>query len=558
MCNGDLGQFEQVFSTAIGFVNTNNQLIKSAINSQDSNVTVTFTSQDNIITGELSDLTLAFPAFGFDLARLGFLIDFENLNNLGSPAALLIQIGNRGYLTPALNTALLNAGIAESTIDNLADTVWTDAEQKLAYQAMTKVTGTDLLEILKLLKITTPNITVMSDLLNPVKIFPISFNTFTAPTSNGLRAVYLNSQGAVNSSLETELPADVLVPLQGNVTQSIPYSRLKSIIPPDQALANKAIVAALLQVQSIFNTNGPRLSTAALGLETNKGLSIINSLSEPLPADVRNYFASSFPTGTGPDGLLLLTDVIGTPSGYIINDALTNTVAVLNSMTTAGSFANLTNSTNGVYTIMQNTVDGDYTVVVETSPGDPTADPPIPPTYSYTITIPVGLPAAGVYGPFPSNDQALSAAFVNLNANMLANVNLIVSNNSTLVGYTNNNWANISIQLDTVDINLALTEIDFANLTPGLQPTGLATGLADYGLDTTEGGAAFILEALANTASQGGQAIISTMRESRNLVRLSSAGIETTIIVSDEVAEPQAQLSNGQYTAGEAESQKII
>ena len=553
MCNGDLGQFEQVFATADVFVFTNNQLIKSAINANNSNVTTTYTSQDNIITGELSDLTVAFVPFSVDLGRLGILINFENLDNFGSPAAILQQIATYSYSVPALDTALIDAGVPEDKVNDLADATFTDAEQKLIYQAMTTITGSSLAEILKLLRVTTPGLTTMADLLNPVKIFPESFNTFTAPTVNGLRAVYLNSTGAVNSALETELPADVLVPLQGTVSQSMPYSRLKQIVPADQALASKAITTALTQVDTIFNTSGSRLSVATQGLETNKGLNLINALTSPCPANVLDYFKNTYATGTGPDGILLLTDVIGTPTGYIITDALSNTVAVLNTMTTAGAFANLTNGVNGVYTVMANTIAGDYTTTNTT----PNPSPPPDDLTDYTVTIPAGLPGAGTYGPFSSESAAISAAFVNLNANMTANVNAIVSSNSTLVGYTNTNWNEISSQIDNVNVNLALSNVDFANLVPNTRPTSLATSLTDYGLDTTEGGAAFVLESLA-TATQGGQAIVSTMREARNQERLGAAGIETNIIISEEVAEPQAQLSSGQYTASEAVSQKII
>jgi hypothetical protein len=56
----------------------------------------------------------------------------------------------------------------------------------------------------------------------------------------------------------------------------------------------------------------------------------------------------------------------------------------------------------------------------------------------------------------------------------------------------------------------------------------------------------------------GGQAIISSMREARNQVRLQEAGVQTDIIVSDEVVQPQASLSPGQYTVAEAVAQKII
>jgi hypothetical protein len=63
---------------------------------------------------------------------------------------------------------------------------------------------------------------------------------------------------------------------------------------------------------------------------------------------------------------------------------------------------------------------------------------------------------------------------------------------------------------------------------------------------------------VANTATLGGQAIVSTMREARNQIRLQSAGVQTEIVVSDIVPQPQATLSSGQYTVAEAVNQKII
>jgi len=46
----------------------------------------------------------------------------------------------------------------------------------------------------------------LADLLNPLKLFPNSFQSLTTPTANGPRAIYLNSSGAVNTALATELP----------------------------------------------------------------------------------------------------------------------------------------------------------------------------------------------------------------------------------------------------------------------------------------------------------------------------------------------------------------
>jgi hypothetical protein len=219
--NGDIGKFEQVFSSAQAFVSQTNQLIKTTLNANASTNTTGYTSQDNLATGGISSISQAFSAFGADLAQLGFLIDLNNLNNLGNPAAVLQQLAKVSSTTPALNTALLNVGIPESAVANPDGTEFTDQQQRLIYIAMTQITGTELQQILNLLRITTAGLVTMADLLNPVKIFPRSYNTLTAPTANGLRGIYIDSAGAVNSRLETELPASVLAPLTGNPLQNM-------------------------------------------------------------------------------------------------------------------------------------------------------------------------------------------------------------------------------------------------------------------------------------------------------------------------------------------------
>jgi len=220
--NGDIGKFAQLLSAAQGYVSQTNRLIKTTLNANSPTNTVGFTTQDNLSTGGLSGVSQAFAALGADLAQLGFLIDMNNLNNLGSPAALLRQIGFIASTTPALNTALLNAGLPADLVDSPDTAEYTDQQQRLIYQAMTQVTGEPLLQILRLLRVTTLGITTMADLLNPVKILPRSYNTLTAPTANGLRGIYINEAGAVNTRLETELPASVLAPLTGNPLQNLP------------------------------------------------------------------------------------------------------------------------------------------------------------------------------------------------------------------------------------------------------------------------------------------------------------------------------------------------
>jgi hypothetical protein len=343
-------------------------------------------------------------------------------------------------------------------------------------------------------------------------------------------------------------------PLQTGNSLSISYVTLQQVIPPDQALANKALTNALLQIKSIFDTTGSSLALATQTLETNKGLPLINALTKPLPDNVYNYFTQTWTTGTGPYGTYLLTDIIGPPTGIVINDALTNTIAVLNSMTAANAFLGLTNPVDGVYTVMANTSAGNYTTFVII----PNPSPPPDDIFEYTTTIPNGLPGAGSYVANTASESIQIAFNDGLVPAMLSEVGNIITAYPIPTAQLNSNWANISLQIINSDQNLALAGIDFANLQPNVQPTGLVSGLPDYGLDIVEGGAAFVMESLAQTNTIGGQAIISTMREARNQVKLASAGIETDIVVSDVIAEPLAPLSSGEYTASEAASQKII
>jgi hypothetical protein len=322
------------------------------------------------------------------------------------------------------------------------------------------------------------------------------------------------------------------------------YNQLRRIIPPDQALANKGMQAGLEQVKNIFDTALPTLAAATEGLESNTDLPAINALTQPLPANVTAYYTQTLATGSGVDGLLLLTDVIGSCAGYNISEPLSNTTVILNTMTSEGDFVSLTNGTTGVYTVMENTAAGTYTV--DDGMGD------------FTTTIPPGLPGAGVYIANTAGGSISSAFTSGLNPAMVSTVNSIVAANPSQVANTTASFNIICNQLLTEQINLARADIQFANLLPNTVPWSLVYNLASDGLDVVEGGAAYVLQSVANVATQGGQAMISTMREARNQVRLNSAGMQTDILISDEYPEPAADLGTAQYTVSQAVSQKII
>jgi len=225
---GNVTVFAQVFSSAQSYINQNNDFINTAVNSQ-TYLGSTFTSMNSLISGNLTDVNLALPSFGSDLARLGFLIDIGNLGNFGLPSTVFRQLATVTNLTPRITIALRQVGFTVTQIERITDpdATLTDTEEAKLYRAMQLVTGQALQQVCDILQITlpvagvntsqpqNPGLDSMADLLNPVKIFPNSFasltvRTYNQNTASELRAIYLDATGNVNSKLVEYLPRYVI------------------------------------------------------------------------------------------------------------------------------------------------------------------------------------------------------------------------------------------------------------------------------------------------------------------------------------------------------------
>lgn len=210
--NGNLSIFAQIFPAAIGYTSQTNDFVNS-VNTVQTQMASTFTNYNSLITGNLSDVNLAMPVFGADMARAGLAIDLSDLSNLGSPAALLRQIYRYVGVSISLRNALIAEGVPLSTLDSIQEPDYQveDSINQKIYVAFTKISTTTapdaLSQILQTLLITTPGIQNVADLLNPVKLFPNSFQTLTVKTVEGLKPVYINGSGTVNSNLLTLLPS---------------------------------------------------------------------------------------------------------------------------------------------------------------------------------------------------------------------------------------------------------------------------------------------------------------------------------------------------------------
>jgi hypothetical protein len=209
--SGDISKFTQALAIAEGYADQTNQFINSAVNSQ-TYMANTFTTMNDMITGDVTQVNLATQPFAEDLANLGQLIDLNNLGNLGSPLALVQRVQAVGATVPVLAVYFVAVGVPQEIVINLNNPTVsiTDTVQKLMYQAMSLITDADLQQVLTVLRVTTVGIETMADLLNPVRLFPNSYQSLTVSTSQGLRAIYINDQGTVNDNLREELPAYVV------------------------------------------------------------------------------------------------------------------------------------------------------------------------------------------------------------------------------------------------------------------------------------------------------------------------------------------------------------
>jgi hypothetical protein len=523
--NGDAGRFAQGFLAVQGFISITNDYINSAVNA---NIYLgpTFTNMDALVTADISTVNPDIENFGVDLEKQGQLVNLANLNLYGTPAGLIQQISAQAGITdaaiPVLQQALTNAGLSRTDIRDLVqNNVQSllnpsglsanqfDRLQKIAWLAMTAVGADELTQILSILEVTTPNIVALSDLLDPVKVFPLSYATLQTPSPDGPVPIF-NSTGAVNSDIQPIVNS--YLPTQSGCDE------LGKIIPQADAVANKAIQVALQQIPGIADSSLPALAETARGytdqswdpaqpylvndlvangetvpefyraqqdvpigidigntsywspttldgLSTMAGLPLVQDLATPVPAAVTSFFANNIATGTGPEGTITTCDVLGTAIDY-------NNIATPFDTATATITA----------------LDGAGTLNA------------LKATYAGMLTA--------------ANDAAMIAYIATANAD-ISNVIAAAPASTTIL-----NTAFVAIAQSISDEKALQIRagINYFDLPPGEQTSVMAfvQNLAGYAQLTADCEAAEFLEQIADTSIVGGQALIGAMREARN------------------------------------------
>ena len=319
----------------------------------------------------------------------------------------------------------------------------------------------------------------------------------------------------------------------------IALDRLSQIIPPDQALANKALATALQQVAGIQNLTLSNFSAVVGKLETNRDLPLINSQTTPISAATAAYY-QNIATGSGQHGTISINDIIGLAAGWLATDAFAKVVAIFATM-------DLTYLTL-IFQTIANATNGDY--------GDTDYGP---------LTIPGGLPCAGTYvgspmDPLPPSPPycdptALNLALACLNGSINAEVANLQSEYPTQCAELNTVFNDLASQIVSEQAQQSSITTSFNTLvTDTTSAYGLVYSLPSYGQDTTQGGMAQFIENIADITTSPGQAIIAALREGRNQSLLGNGGVQTNSNVPAQPipVPPMAKLLPSTYTEAEA------
>lgn len=177
--------FLQSFTTSYSFIEYANASIYTLSNSK-TFLEGTYSNMNDLISADISGVSLATSTFGQDLIALGKAIDLSTMYTFGLPSHLLNTLQQNNAITQSISLALLSSGIPVSTLTTILEdtTTATTEQQRNIYGAFLVIVGDDLAEVLVSLNCKTVGLESLADLLNPKKLFPNSYRSLTVPIYN--------------------------------------------------------------------------------------------------------------------------------------------------------------------------------------------------------------------------------------------------------------------------------------------------------------------------------------------------------------------------------------
>lgn len=332
----------------------------------------------------------------------------------------------------------------------------------------------------------------------------------------------------------------------------IAYDRLSQIIPPDQALANKALSVALSQISNIKDSSLPGLASAYKNVSTVKNLDQLSNLTTPLTPSVQSYFDSNYKIGSGPGNTLVITDVIGTAAGVGFTDQFATATQIIESLTEDGSLTTLI----GIYQDMANVVNSVYGPAID----GPVIIPSGPAAGSYSA-LTEGIPPDPVVVVASAAETAITGvggSATGIGCIPAANIaiNNVIAANSSATDSLNSAFDSMAQAIVSENSLINQAEIDFVAIpiVSSKYSSVFVQNLFSYALDIENNGPAQYIESIANLADIGGQALVATMRQARNNTVLTTVGIVPNNTV-DQIIAPGTEVANllpSNYTTQQA------
>ncbi len=488
------GQYAIYLQIANGYVQTTNEYLNSAANGADLGAQ-TFTSMDSLVTGNITSVNKFTSSWGQDLLNTGNLFDFSRLDIIGTPQALLeslIRVNGLTLISAELEENGLDPISLQTAINDSPDLVMNLLAQKRCYDAFQDISGQQLDDILSILEIKTSDITSLTDLLDLKKLFPNSYLNITSLNDGNLETIFDvdGNPSTYVQNLETEFSV---------------------VMPEDIARVNAAFGISLQQIKNIHQSTPQILGEQALSLETNQGLSIIDSLSEALPASVISSYQTLFTGGNGPNGTFYVSDLVGSPAGVPHTDNIETVNDVISDLDNLSALDDILE----ILTVASGVANGDYDGL---NPGEVSIGPDLPGT-GYYLTKDDAITALS---------DELSLAYASLSTEYSAETSSAESAYDDSVGHIFLELEHLS--LAGIEFTTTYTTYDSGSL-DGLPASkqsilSFTSNLHVFGKLSSKGNVAELLEKVSDTSTQGGQAIIAAMREGRNLDKLNTANIK--------------------------------
>jgi len=184
--SGMYNDFLGSFISAGSFIEYSNQAIvamQESVKFMDG----TYSNMNDLITADITGVSLSTSVFGNDLINLGKALDLSTIWTFGYPSNLLATLKKYNAITPSLSLALLASGLTADEIDQItANKNVAKEQQQKVYSAFLIIGGVDLGAILLALNCNTPGLVTLADLLNVKKMFPQSYLTLTVPIYNAV------------------------------------------------------------------------------------------------------------------------------------------------------------------------------------------------------------------------------------------------------------------------------------------------------------------------------------------------------------------------------------